>query len=163
MWSHVGMTKHTRIRRNALRSSLPPPFPGSCLAWLGSKKVISLMTRTETAVETLVYSPLNHLTWLLAREYFIEFRCSDSFKLNINRLENELLWFEYLYWCYIHKTSPCNCFISESHTQFHFHVRRDAIHRYKGYLFFFSSLTNTHTYTQIAWDMKWYIFCSFAQ
>jgi len=64
------------------------------------------------AVETSVYSPFNNLTWLLAREYFIEFRCSDNFILNINLLEIELLWFEYIYRCYTHKTSQCNCFIS---------------------------------------------------
>lgn len=29
------------------------------------------MTRTEMGIGTLLYSPLNHLKWLLAREYFI--------------------------------------------------------------------------------------------
>jgi len=32
-------------------------------------------------LETLVYAPLNHLTWLLALEYFIEFSCREKFKL----------------------------------------------------------------------------------
>jgi len=43
----------------------------------------SLMTRTEMVLATLVYSPFNHLTWLLAREHFIEFSYWESFKLCI--------------------------------------------------------------------------------
>jgi hypothetical protein len=31
----------------------------------------TLRTRTEMVFETLVFSPLNHLTWLIARENFI--------------------------------------------------------------------------------------------
>jgi len=30
------------------------------------------MMRLEMFLETLVYSPFNHPTWLLAREYFVE-------------------------------------------------------------------------------------------
>jgi hypothetical protein len=30
------------------------------------------MKRTEMILKTLVYSPFNPLTWLLAKEYFIE-------------------------------------------------------------------------------------------
>jgi hypothetical protein len=59
------MTKHTRISQNALRSSLPPPPQGSSSVWLGSEKLIALMTRTETALETSVYSPFNHLKRML--------------------------------------------------------------------------------------------------
>jgi hypothetical protein len=43
--------------------------------------ISSLMMMTEMVVETLVYSPFNHLTRLLAREYFIEFDCREKFKL----------------------------------------------------------------------------------
>jgi hypothetical protein len=32
-------------------------------------------------LKMLVYSPLNHLMWLLAREYFIKFSHHESFKL----------------------------------------------------------------------------------
>jgi hypothetical protein len=35
-------------------------------------KVSSLMTRTEMVLKTLVYSPFNQLTRLLAREYFTD-------------------------------------------------------------------------------------------
>ena len=41
--------------------------------------VISLM-RTDVVLETLVYSPFDHLTRLLARENFIEFSRRESFK-----------------------------------------------------------------------------------
>ena len=41
--------------------------------------VISL-TKTEMVLETLVYSPFDHLTWLLARENFTEFSRCESFK-----------------------------------------------------------------------------------
>jgi hypothetical protein len=41
------------------------------------------MTRTQTVLATLVYSPLNHTTQLLDREYFIEFGCRASFNLYI--------------------------------------------------------------------------------
>ena len=41
--------------------------------------VISLM-RTEMVLETLVYSPSDHLTRLLVRENFIEFSRCESFK-----------------------------------------------------------------------------------
>jgi len=30
------------------------------------------MTRKETVLETLVYSPSNHMTWLLAWEYLLK-------------------------------------------------------------------------------------------
>ena len=99
----------------------PPPPPGSSLAWLGSEKVISLLTRTETALETLVYSPLNRLTRLLAREYFIEFRCSDTFKLNINVLKLsscDLNTFTDAITTRLHRVT----FISASYTQLYFHV-----------------------------------------
>jgi hypothetical protein len=39
------------------------------------------MTSTEIALETFVYSPFDHLTRLLAREYFIEFSRRESFQL----------------------------------------------------------------------------------
>jgi hypothetical protein len=45
------------------------------------KVVSSLMTRTEMVLETLVYSPFNHLTQMLASEYFIEFSHREGFKL----------------------------------------------------------------------------------
>jgi len=35
--------------------------------------VTSLMMKTEMVLEILVYSPFNHLTWLLGQEHFIEF------------------------------------------------------------------------------------------
>jgi hypothetical protein len=35
--------------------------------------VTSLMTKTDVVLETLVYSPFNHLMWLLGHENFIEF------------------------------------------------------------------------------------------
>jgi hypothetical protein len=35
--------------------------------------ITSLMTKTEMVLETLVYSPVNHLMWLLGQENFIEF------------------------------------------------------------------------------------------
>jgi len=34
-------------------------------------------------LETSVYSPLNHLTRLLSREYFIEFSRLEGFKYNV--------------------------------------------------------------------------------
>jgi hypothetical protein len=37
--------------------------------------------RTDVTLETLVYSPFNHLNWLLVREYFTEFGRCGSFKL----------------------------------------------------------------------------------
>jgi hypothetical protein len=43
--------------------------------------VISEVTRKETALKTLVCLPFTHLTWLLAREYFIESSHRGSFKL----------------------------------------------------------------------------------
>jgi len=42
--------------------------------------VSSLMT-THVVLETLVYSPCNHLTWLLAQENFVEFSHHESLKL----------------------------------------------------------------------------------
>jgi hypothetical protein len=41
----------------------------------------SLMTKTEMVLETLVYSPLNHLTRMLSGENFIELRLCESFQL----------------------------------------------------------------------------------
>jgi hypothetical protein len=35
----------------------------------------------QSVLETLVYSPFNHLMRLLAREYFTEFSQRESFKL----------------------------------------------------------------------------------
>jgi len=35
--------------------------------------VTSLMTKTEMVLEILVFSPVNHLMWLLGQEDFIEF------------------------------------------------------------------------------------------
>jgi hypothetical protein len=35
--------------------------------------VTSLMTKIDVVLETLVYSPVNHLMWLLGHENFIEF------------------------------------------------------------------------------------------
>jgi hypothetical protein len=40
-----------------------------------------LLTRVELALETLAYSPLSYLTWPIAREHFVQFSCSESFKL----------------------------------------------------------------------------------
>ena len=40
----------------------------------------SLMTKTEMVVETLVYSPLNHLTRMLSGENFIELGLRESFR-----------------------------------------------------------------------------------
>ena len=40
----------------------------------------SLMTKTEMVLETLVYSPLNHLMRMLSREHFVE-RVRESFRL----------------------------------------------------------------------------------
>jgi hypothetical protein len=37
-----------------------------------SRYISTLKTRTEMVLETLVFSPLNQLTWLVAREYFIK-------------------------------------------------------------------------------------------
>jgi hypothetical protein len=47
-----------------------------------SESVSSLITKTETALETSVYSPFAHLTLLLTREYFIEFSHCKSCKLH---------------------------------------------------------------------------------
>jgi len=41
----------------------------------------SLMTKTETVLETLVYSQLNHLTRMLSGENFIELSLLESFQL----------------------------------------------------------------------------------
>jgi hypothetical protein len=41
------------------------------------------MTMTEMVLATLVYSPLNHMTRLLVREYLIEFSHRENFKLYI--------------------------------------------------------------------------------
>jgi hypothetical protein len=41
------------------------------------------MTKTEMALETLVYSPLNHPTHMLDLEYFIYFTLCEIFKLFI--------------------------------------------------------------------------------
>jgi hypothetical protein len=38
------------------------------------------MTKTQVVLEMLLYSPLNHLTRLLAREYFIGFNILQGFK-----------------------------------------------------------------------------------
>ena len=43
--------------------------------------VSSWMTRTELVLETLVHSPLNHVTRLLARKYIIKFIRRISFGL----------------------------------------------------------------------------------
>ena len=40
-----------------------------------------LMVRIEMGLEMFVDSPSNHLTWLLAQEYFIEFSNCEIFKL----------------------------------------------------------------------------------
>ena len=40
----------------------------------------ALTTRTQMALETLAHAPFNHLTRLLAREYFSEFSHSGTFK-----------------------------------------------------------------------------------
>jgi hypothetical protein len=47
------------------------------------------MTGTEMVLETSVYSPFNHQTWLVAREYFIEFSCCECFKFYISNLQLE--------------------------------------------------------------------------
>lgn len=39
------------------------------------------MTRTETALEKSVYSPLNHLTRLLDRQYFTDFSVQSPLKI----------------------------------------------------------------------------------
>jgi len=39
------------------------------IAW----SVTSLMTKTEMVLKILIYSPVNHLMWLLGQENFIEF------------------------------------------------------------------------------------------
>jgi hypothetical protein len=41
----------------------------------------SLMTKTEMVLETLVYSPLNHLTRMLSGEIFIKLSIRESFQL----------------------------------------------------------------------------------
>lgn len=43
----------------------------SHVRWLDGKQTI--VQRTISVLEVFIYSPLNHLTWLLAQEYFIEF------------------------------------------------------------------------------------------
>jgi hypothetical protein len=52
----------------------------SSASWL-TESMSSLMTRTEMVLETLVYTPLNQLTQLLAREHFVESSRRDGFKL----------------------------------------------------------------------------------
>jgi hypothetical protein len=47
----------------------------------------SLMMRREMILKILAYSPFNHLTLLLAGEYFIEFSRRESFKLNYTAKE----------------------------------------------------------------------------
>jgi hypothetical protein len=42
----------------------------SQVKWLSSEKT---KTRTDMVFEMLVFSPLNHLTWLIAQENFISF------------------------------------------------------------------------------------------
>jgi hypothetical protein len=39
------------------------------------------MMRTDMVLETLVDSPFNHMTQVLAQEYFVESSCCESFKL----------------------------------------------------------------------------------
>ena len=50
------------------------------------------MTKTEIVLETLVYPPLNQLTHLLDREYFIDFSLCENFKLYTERntVKNEI-------------------------------------------------------------------------
>jgi hypothetical protein len=38
------------------------------------------MTSAEIVLETLVYTPFNHMTLLIAQEYFIEFSHRERFK-----------------------------------------------------------------------------------
>jgi hypothetical protein len=64
----------------------------SRVRWLNGETKVSrtisvlviMLMRTEMVLETLVYSPFNHLTRLLVREYFIEFSLRESFKLYIS-------------------------------------------------------------------------------
>jgi hypothetical protein len=48
-----------------------------------SKTISVLRTRPEMVFETLVFSPLNHLTWLIARENFIILSRQESNKCHI--------------------------------------------------------------------------------
>jgi len=48
---------------------------------------VSLNTWTEVTLETSVYSPLNHLTRLLAQEYFIEFSGRENSKLYARKFD----------------------------------------------------------------------------
>jgi hypothetical protein len=55
----------------------------------------SLMTRTEMVLAPLVYSPFNHLTWLLAWEYLIEFIVKALNYISLTRVMTNntlLLW-----------------------------------------------------------------------
>ena len=66
-------------RRNILRFMEPKDsFPLKDL--LCPRHQLPMM-RTEMVLETLVYKTFNHLTRLLAPEYFIEFSCREKFKL----------------------------------------------------------------------------------
>lgn len=51
------------------------------------RQIGSLRTRTKMFLETLIYSPFNHLTQPLAQKYFIKFSYHESFQLYIT-----LLW-----------------------------------------------------------------------
>jgi len=48
------------------------------------------MTKTSTVLDTSVYSPFNHLTPLLAREYLIEFSYGGIFKFYVSVLFKDL-------------------------------------------------------------------------
>ena len=45
------------------------------------------MTRTQMVLETLVYSPFNHLMQMLAQEYFTEFSHCESFTFYPNKVD----------------------------------------------------------------------------
>jgi len=56
----------------------------SRVKWLSGEK--TLRTRTEMVFETLVFSPLNHLTRLIARKNFIILSRRESNKSHLNYL-----------------------------------------------------------------------------
>jgi hypothetical protein len=57
----------------------------------------SPVVRTEVALETLVYSPCNHMLWLLAQENFIEFRCHESRKLYLTYFDQNMCYVSPIY------------------------------------------------------------------
>jgi hypothetical protein len=54
---------------------------------LNHNPISTLRTRTETVFKKLIFSPFNHLTWLIARENFIKFiRRDRMFLCNLHQL-----------------------------------------------------------------------------